>query len=114
MSTVWLRNDRTVGRCICGRRDARLTPGGWICGAGTEPAKSLRAAGHGTGLDGPACLERNQPQFPDIEEAFRTRTCIRCGRITSRLDTDGAGWCGGDMPAQYLPGQPVRHLAVVR
>lgn len=114
MNTVWLRNPRTVGPCDCGRRDARLTPGGWTCGAGTEPSEPVRPAGHGAGLDGPTCPERGQPQFPDTKRTYRTRMCIRCGRITALLDADGVGWCGGELPAEYLPAQPVRHLAVVR
>ncbi len=62
-----------------------------------------RPAGHGAGLEGPVCPQRVQPQFPTCDGPVRYRMCIRCGRVTARLDTDGVGWCGGEMPEQYLP-----------
>lgn len=94
-STVPLRNPRTVLRCpTCGGEGA-LTPGGIICTADRPiPAEPLRPAGHGQGLEAPPCAERARPQFP-IEGDYRVRGCVRCGRITARLDRDGAAWCGG-------------------
>jgi hypothetical protein len=101
-TTIQLRNPRTIGVCIHGA-EARLTPGGWRCAHGQPiPAEPLRPAGHGTGLDGPPCAERVRPQFPDDGD-YRVRMCVRCGRITALLDLDGVGWCGGDMPTEYLP-----------
>jgi hypothetical protein len=40
--------------------------------------------------------------------------CARCGRITARLDLDGAAWCGGNLPADdTAPAtRPARHLQV--
>lgn len=63
-----------------------------------------RPAGHGTGLEGPVCPQRSQlAQFPTRDGPVRYRMCIRCGRVTALLDTDGVGWCGGEMPDEYLP-----------
>lgn len=113
MKTTWLRNPRTVGTCAHCGGEARLTPGGWQCAAGQEPpVEPKRPPGHGTGLDGPACPERVQPQFPTCDGPVRTRMCVRCGRITARLDGDGVGWCGGDMPARVAAS--VRPLQAVR
>jgi hypothetical protein len=61
-------------------------------------AQPLRPAGIGPGLLGPACPERAQPQFPDHGDNYRVRICDRCGRVTARVDADGAGWCGGTLP----------------
>jgi hypothetical protein len=95
-TTVPLRNERTVLGCPhCGGNDGALTPGGIACIAGRGiPAEPLRPHGHGLGLDGPTCPERVRAQFPHTGD-YRTRLCVRCGRITARLDRDGAGWCGG-------------------
>jgi hypothetical protein len=108
-TTVQLRNPRTVGACPSCGGEARLTHGGWTCSADEpRPAEPRRPAGHGAGLDGPVCPERAQPQFPDDGD-FRIRMCVRCGRITARLDADGVGWCGGDLPAvQAVP--PTRQI----
>lgn len=60
----------------------------------------------------PACPERAlQEQCP--AKGLRARTCVRCGRITVRLDGDAVAWCGGILPAGH-ESRPVRHLAVVR
>lgn len=110
MTTVQLRNPRTVLTCPRRSGEARLTPGGLVCTAGQPvPAEPLRPAGHGTGLDGPVCPERVRPQFPDTDGPIRTRCCIRCGRITARLDRDGVGWCGGVLDGA----KPARHLTLV-
>lgn len=100
--TVQLRNPRTVGTCPRCGGEARLTPGGWVCTAGAAPpAPPRRPDGRGAGLDGPACAERaDLGQTPD---GLRVRMCIRCGRITARLDTDGVGWCGGNIPDEVSP-----------
>lgn len=93
-TTIQLRNERNVGVCAHGLA-GRLTPGGWRCAHDEpDPAEPLRTASHGQGLDAPPCPERARPQYP-IEGDYRTRMCVRCGRITSRLDRDGAAWCGG-------------------
>ncbi len=59
-----------------------------------------RPAGHGAGLEGPVCPQRAQPQFPTVDGPVRYRMCIRCGRVTARVDADGVGWCGGEFPAE--------------
>jgi hypothetical protein len=53
-----------------------------------------RPPGRGRGLDGPACPERehlDQGYNPPPRQAM----CVRCGRVTSRRDTDSLPWCGG-------------------
>ncbi|MGI5245074.1 hypothetical protein [Dactylosporangium sp. CA-139066] len=109
-TTVQLRNPRTIGRCPHGS-ESRLTAGGPVCAHNPPPeVQPLRPAGHGHGLDGPVCSERSRPQCPDQGD-YRVRMCVRCGRITARIDTDGAAWCGGTLAG--VQGKPVRHLAVV-
>ncbi len=65
--------------------------------ATTEVTGERRPAGHGQGLDGPACREQAllvQLRRPPV----RAAGCVRCGRVTDRVDsTDGAAWCGGDL-----------------
>lgn len=110
-TTIPLRNPRTIGRCRGCGGEARLTPGGWACSASQAiPTEPLRPAGHGHGLDGPTCPERARPQFPDDGD-YRVRMCVRCGRITSRLDLDGVAWCGGTLAVQNA--KPKRHLQAV-
>ncbi|MER7280364.1 hypothetical protein ABT369_38605 [Dactylosporangium sp. NPDC000244] len=109
-TTVQLRNPRTILRCADCGGEARLTPGGPVCSAGQpSPAEPLRPPGHGQGLDAPPCAERAQPQFPDSGD-YRVRMCVRCGRITARLDLDGVAWCGGILTEQS---KPIRHLTLV-
>lgn len=54
----------------------------------------LRPPGHGEGLNGPACPRRYND--PDVPRA-RWRMCVRCSRVTRRLDRDGLAWCGGEL-----------------
>ncbi len=59
-----------------------------------DPTVVRRPAGRGQGLSGPECPER---RF--LEQGAggvpRWRMCVRCGRITERVDGDGMAWCGG-------------------
>jgi hypothetical protein len=53
-------------------------------------------------VDLPACPEHaRQVQRPP--DRPRVRMCVRCGRVTARLDGDGVAWCGGLMPAAPAP-----------
>lgn len=101
MSTVPLRNPRTVLTCPRCAGEAVLTAGGLKCTEGRPaPVEPLRPAGHGAGLDGPVCSQRaGRDQTPDGQ---RVRGCVRCGRITVRLDADGAAWCGGVLDGEDL------------
>jgi hypothetical protein len=112
--TVWLRNPRTVGTCSCCDSEARLTPGGWVHAESEQiPARPRRAAGHGAGLDGPICPERAQRD--QVPAGQRSRMCIRCGRITALVDTDGTAWCGGTLSGEHPQpaGRTKRHLTLV-
>jgi hypothetical protein len=62
-----------------------------------------RPAGRGEGLRGPVCVERLHlaqasdpwgPPFPVL--------CVRCSRITNRVDLDAMGWCGGEPAGREL------------
>lgn len=57
-----------------------------------------RPFGRGTGVQGPACVERGHlQQTPDPWAPPFPGSCVRCGRCTYRVDLDGLGWCGGDV-----------------
>lgn len=61
---------------------------------------TLRSAGHGAGLDGGPCPERQDD--PQVQGA-RWRMCIRCSRVTPRVDRDWAPWCGGQISTRTVP-----------
>lgn len=65
-----------------------------------------RPRGRGRGTEWPACAERLVlGQIPSPWAPPFTSGCVRCGRLTYRVDLDGLGWCGGD-PAPRELGMP--------
>lgn len=51
---------------------------------------------HPAGLSGAPCPERHtMAQGNPVGRPPRQAMCRYCGRVTSRVDTEGMAWCGG-------------------
>lgn len=77
-----------------------------------KPAGQVAADGfrrprsRGRGTEWPACAERLfLTQIPVPWAPPFPAGCVRCGRLTNRVDLDGVGWCGGE-PATPEMGMP--------
>lgn len=66
----------------------------------------MRPPGRGSGLDGPVCLERQDLEQGNPPGLIGQKLCVRCGRVTARVDDDGVAWCGGSRHATAADNTP--------
>jgi hypothetical protein len=94
-----------------GRAPGRATP------IPDKPADQVEAdgfrrpTGRSDGVRGPACPQR--PFLSQVPQPWAppfTVLCVRCSRLTNRVDLDGMAWCGGDVawPELGPPWYPTR------